>query len=78
MATTLGFGIGIQKGKTGLVANSRMHATHRLMVTTAAPAIIATFPAAKRKREKGKRTSKTILTLPVPCAHVSPLAVSFC
>ena len=39
----------------GLSANSRMHATSSLMVTTKAPAITATFPKPGVGGEEGER-----------------------
>lgn len=39
----------------GLAANSRMHATSGLMVTTEAPAITATFLKARSKWERGRK-----------------------
>lgn len=68
MALVLGY-----RREIGLAANKRMHATHRLMVTIEAPAVTATFPAARRKWRRGRKVKdfKKHSDPPTPCAYIS-------
>lgn len=53
--TWLWYWIQRESSKSGLAANSRMHAPHRLVVTTKAPAVTAAFPVARRMWGRGRK-----------------------